>query len=302
MNLKQIHLLLTYRCDMECDHCFVWGSPFSKGAMKLKDISTILHEAKKVGTIEGISIEGGEPFLFYPILLWTAREAVKLGFKVEILSNAYWATTEEDAVEWLKPISQLENIELTLSSDFYHGDSWKTEEAKNGIKAATKLGIPVSVLAIKYPFVTEECPKEFEGAKVGLYELMCKGRAYSKMTENLNKKPWTEFDKCPYEDLANPTRVHIDYLGFMHPCQGISIGNVLQQPLSQIINTYNPSAHPVIAPLLEGGPIALAKKYNLPHKENYADACHFCYDMRLNLRNKFPNILAPEQMYGEGLG
>jgi len=47
--------------------------------------------------------------------------------------------------------------------------------------------------------------------------------------------------------------------------------------------------------------VALVEKYNLPHDEAYADACHLCYTARQMLRNKFSEILAPDQMYGEGL-
>ena len=31
MKLTGLHLLLTYQCVLECDHCFVWGSPWQKG-------------------------------------------------------------------------------------------------------------------------------------------------------------------------------------------------------------------------------------------------------------------------------
>jgi len=56
MNLKGVHLLLTYRCDAECDHCFVWGSPSAKGVMKFKDVLAILSEAKKLGTVARTSL------------------------------------------------------------------------------------------------------------------------------------------------------------------------------------------------------------------------------------------------------
>jgi hypothetical protein len=37
---------------------------------------------------------------------------------------------------------------------------------------------------------------------------------------------------------------------------------------------------------------------NLPHQAHYADACHACYSARLALREKFPEFLAPDQVYG----
>jgi hypothetical protein len=64
---------------------------------------------------------------------------------------------------------------------------------------------------------------------------------------------------------------------------------------------YNADAHPICGPLLVGGPVALVTEYALPHKEKYADACHLCYEARQMLRERFPEILKPDQMYGVGL-
>jgi hypothetical protein len=39
-------------------------------------------------------------------------------------------------------------------------------------------------------------------------------------------------------------------------------------------------------------------EYNLPHSDFYADACHLCYEARITLRERFPQVLKPDQMYG----
>ena len=299
MTLEGIHFLLTYRCDLECDHCFVWGSPKSKGVFTLNEIRNILKEARKLGTVRYVSIEGGEPFLYYPIMIKAIKEAVKLGFHVEVLSNCYWAVCPEDAVEWLMPIAEAKDCELSLSSDLHHGESWEIEEVKNAVKAANDLNIKAEILAIKYPKAKALCPSEIEGAKVGLYELMYKGRAASKLAQEADKKSWREFTECPYEDLANPERVHVDPLGYVHVCQGISIGNAWQKPFSRIIEGYNPYENPILEPLIRGGPVALVEKFGLSHNEFYADACHLCYAARCMLRKKHPDTLVPDQMYGE---
>jgi len=299
LELKGVHFLLTYRCDLECDHCFVWGSPKAKGVFTLKQTRNILTEAKKSGTVNYVSIEGGEPFLYYPIMVKTVREAVNLGFQVEILSNCYWATSPEDAVEWLHPIAEPKNVQLSLSSDLYHGESWETEQVKNAVKAAEALNIKAGVISVKHPNPEAPCPNEIEGAKVDLWDLMFRGRAFSKLTEKTNKKPWREFTKCPYEDFTKQERVHIDPFGYVHVCQGISIGNAWQNPLSKIIQEYDLSKNPILEPLVRGGPAALIEKFSLPHDEVYADACHLCYAARCMLRDKCPNILVPDQMYGE---
>jgi len=295
MNLKGMHLLLTYQCTQECDHCFVWSSPSYLQTMTLQQVLTLLQEAKKLGTVEWVAFEGGEPFLYYPILVKGIREARNLGLKVEVLSNAYWATCQEDALEWLRPIAELGVSSLGLSSDPYHGENLEAERVRNGVQVAQKLGIKVGIMA------TDKMLEKLAGLPGGVAEIMYRGRAAKKLLEGAPSKPWTELKECPHEKLASPERVHVDPLGYIHVCQGLSIGNAWKHPFSQIIKSYNANSHPIMKPLVEGGPVSLVKEFNIPHKQTYADACHLCYEARLQLRARFPDLLAPGQMYGEGL-
>ena len=84
----------------------------------------------------------------------------------------------------------------------------------------------------------------------------------------------------------------------MHICQGISIGNLLEDSLIDIMHDYDPDSHPVVGPLLAGGPVELTNRYELQHQQLYADACHLCYSSRRELRDRFPGVLTPHQMYG----
>ena len=104
MKLTGLHLLLTYSCNFECDHCFVWGSPWQSGVFTLQQIRFVLQAAQETGTVEWIYFEGGEPFLYYPILLEAVKLAGEMGFKVGIVTNAYWATSDEDALHWLSSL------------------------------------------------------------------------------------------------------------------------------------------------------------------------------------------------------
>jgi len=104
MELNGIHLLLTYQCTFECDHCFVWGSPWQTGTMTIAMIRKILSQQKKPGLWNGFFFEGGEPFLYYQVMLAGITEALNFGFKVGIVTNSYWATSEEDALLWMSPL------------------------------------------------------------------------------------------------------------------------------------------------------------------------------------------------------
>ena len=94
--LTGLHLLLTYQCNSECDHCFLYCSPRSQGTFTLNQIRTLLDEARKIDTLNSIYFEGGEAFLYYPVLLEGIRIAQEAGFDVGIVTNAYFATDDED--------------------------------------------------------------------------------------------------------------------------------------------------------------------------------------------------------------
>ncbi len=135
MNLSGVHLLLTYHCNYECDHCFVWSGPTQVGTMSLEQIREILRQSKDLGTVEWIYFEGGEPFLFYAVLCKGVEMAARLGFKVGIVSNSYWATDGKDAEEYLRPFAGVVE-DLSVSSDLYHANEKTSREAKNACTAA----------------------------------------------------------------------------------------------------------------------------------------------------------------------
>lgn len=124
----------------------------------MDQIRKVLNEATKIGTINWIYFEGGEPFLFYPIMIEGIKIARSMGFKVGVVTNAYYATSE--------------------------------------------------------------------------------------------------------------------------------------------VRSYNADSHPICGPLVRGGPALLAKEYNVEHEDKCVDACHFCYLICLALIDRFPQYLAPKQVYG----
>jgi organic radical activating enzyme len=297
MNINGLHLLLTYQCNFKCDHCFVWGSPDQYGTMTLDTIREILKQAQDTGTVEWIYFEGGEPFLYYAVLQRGVEMAAKAGFKVGIVSNAYWATDAEDALACLEPFAGKVQ-DLSISSDAYHWNNTDDRRIRVAKAAAQELGIPLDVISIAPPEATHVASSHGQIAP-GESAVVFRGRAAQRLTARADKLPWEQFTECPFEDLREPGRVHLDALGYVHICQGITLGNLLQQPLSELFDSYDPAAHPVTGPLLDGGPAELVRRYELPCQGSYCDACHLCDTARRALRARFPEVLAPDQMYGE---
>ena len=297
--LNGIHFLLTYTCNFGCDHCFLYCSPSAKGVFKLEQIKEILKDAESMKTVNSVYFEGGEPFLYYPLLKAGADAAINHGFDVGMVTNSYWATSVEDAIVWLKPLKEIGVSYLGLSDDKFHYGDREDTPPKNAHTACKAIGIDCSYFCIDEPTVQNLNSENGEkGEPIVGGNTVFKGRAVEKLTKGLPQKDWQCLKACNREELISPKRVHIDPFGHVHVCQGLVIGNVFEKPLSQIMKEYKAKAHPVVGPLVEGGPAGLAKKFNVPHQERFVDECHFCFLLRKSLQDEFPEYLAPRQVYG----
>ena len=302
--LTGIHFLLSYECNFECNHCFVFSGPSAHGTFTILQVQSALQEARKIGKVEWIYFEGGEPCLYYPLMLEGAKRARAMGFQVGVVTNAYFATTVEDACLWLGPLAEIGIGDLSISDDVYHYEEAEDNPPKRALACARQLGVPVSTLCIEEPRIEQVVEpgvdERQKGAPIVGGDVMFRGRAAEKLVEGLPCKPWRTFDECPYEDLQDPSRVHLDCFGNVHLCQGISMGNMWEMPLSQLVEEYKAEKHPICGPLVQGGPAALAEFYEVDRRAGYVDACHFCYDVRRHLLDRFPQYLAPKQVYGVG--
>ena len=138
-------------------------------------------------------------------------------------------------MEWLQPLAGSVD-DFSLSSDAYHGSDTGLNLPEIARRAAQQLGIPVDFISIDESAV--------------LY----RGRAAKLLAPRVEAKHWEQFTECPWEDLRHPGRVHVDPFGNLHVCQGISIGNILKQPLAEIMASYDEDEHSIVGPLLAGGP------------------------------------------------
>ena len=201
-----------------------------------------------------------------------------------------------DAVAWLRPFAGLLK-DLSVSYDSYHQIEQLEGYVSNARAAAAALEIPLGTITISEPADTS-ADMALGKLPDGKSAVMFRGRAAQKLVRKAVLHPWQQFDICPYENLLDPGRVHVDPFGHLHLCQGISLGNIYETPLNEICEQFDPTNHPISGPLLASGPAGLARRYAVDVDDQYADACHLCDSTRRTLRTRFPNILTPDQMYG----
>ena len=297
--LAGIHFILTYTCNLECDHCFLYCSPEAKGTFTIDQVSRILEEAKEMSTVEWIFYEGGEPLLFFPLLNESIKRANRKGFKIGVVTNAYTAVSEEDARLCLTPLIDSGLSSISISNDTFHYGENTQNPATYAEKMAKQFGIPSSQICIEPPkIMRNESIADGKGLPVVGGGAKLRGRAVDTLIHGLPVRPWKDFVECPYENLETPSRVHIDPYGNVHICQGVSIGNVWDTPLSDIILNYRSVDHPICGPLVKGGPAELAKVLGFNPMAGYVDECHLCYLVRKEYIDQFPEYLSPKQVYG----
>lgn len=295
--LTGIHILLTLKCTNECEHCFLHCGPRLEASFTIEQLCALMTQIKDLGTVTVVYFEGGEPFLFYPLLLEGLRMAHAAGFDSGIVTNAYWATSVEDALHWLRPIRDLDIVDLSISDDEFHRFDKNDRRAEFARQAAQQLGIPTGIICIEPPCVSTKAEGR-RGKPVVGGGVLFKGRAAEKLTAGLPVRPCEEFTTCPHEDLLSPERVHVDAYGNVHLCQGLSMGNIWETPLRDLVRGYDAQRHPIAEPLLRGGPARLATEHGLAMNDGYVDECHLCYTARKLLLPRLPQYLAPKEAYG----
>jgi hypothetical protein len=292
--LSSLHLLLTYRCLYECEHCFLYCGPEAKGTFSRAHLEEIVDQGVAAG-ISSVYFEGGEPFLYYPLLLEGLKLARARGLDAGIVTNGYWATSKEDAEMWLRPIADIGVHDLSVSNDTFHASDPDTSPAKVAIEAARALGLPVGAICIDPPRPTPTPERAADGAVIG-GDVLLKGRAADALAAGLPRRDVETFAECPHEELVRPERVHVDPWGNVFVCQGISIGNAWETPLVDIL-ARPAEDHPVVGPLARGGPAELVRAHGLGIARA-ADHCEACFGARRQLLDRYPEHLRPRQVYG----
>lgn len=296
--LKNIHILLTYTCPLQCDHCFIFASPRASGKLTPAQVTHLLEQTSTIKTIEWVYFEGGEPFLVYPLLLSSVNRAKRLGFKVGVISNGYFGRSEEAAMRYLKPLVALGLDRFYISNDRFHYKNIENSPAGKVIKASIKLGLPITRIRIGEPQSSEQDPiLNNDLFHDETRPLMMVGRAAEKIQFNPPKDDWQSFIFCPFKDLEDPESIYIDPFGNAQFCQGITLGNVWSSPLHDLMDQLDIASHPIYGLIRQDGPKGLAEEYNIAPLAEYQDACHLCYSARRQLVNRFPEYLSPPQVY-----
>ena len=132
--------MLTYKCTIACQHCIVEAGPKRRKEMALKEALDWIRQVSVYRNkyILSLGLTGGEPFYDLDRLDIISKYARQLGLFVTTVTNAFWASTRERALEVLQRMQGIQLI--SLSTDVHHLKMIPLENIKNAAWAARQTG------------------------------------------------------------------------------------------------------------------------------------------------------------------
>ncbi len=300
--LSTISLMLTYKCTIACPHCIVGAGPNRKEEMSLRHALDWIDEAAsyRKGMIKGIALTGGEPFYNISNLVEISSHAKQSGFVVSVVTNAFWAVTEEQAIETLQRVPALQMI--SISTDIYHQQFITLENIRNAVQAARQLGRHYNIAICtdsdedeRYKAILDTLKTFIEPEKIRIAITFPAGRAQKHQhTFNHQTSPEPTVSAC---SMTSAPVVFPD--GKVMACIGplltlpescpMCLGNLQKQTLAEILDQAE--LNPVLHIIRVWGPhklVSLLREYEhgdlLPKEYICNSHCDICYKLLSNDR------------------
>jgi len=304
MPLDRLELLVTRRCTSRCQHCCFDVRPDGPD-MAADEAVRWIAEAAATGLLGSVLLFGGEPMLNPDAVLAGIKTATQLGVpRVDVITNAFWAATEEAARAWVERLHGVGLHRVAISVDAFHAEFTPVERVHCAGEAARAAGMHVTWnVAMLNPdepvhsddVRTQEIVRSLRDIsdEVHVNGVLAAGRALESFPDQYPRRPGIPSGPCPGpsygSDLAAPTVFTVDPVGDVSICWGLTIGNAQRRSLTEVIAQYEPTRDSVTATLLSEGPaglLSLPAAAGFHPRESYANVCDLCRDIVPHLREQ----------------
>jgi len=315
---KSAGILLTYRCNAACAHCYENSGPRKRAVMPVEHLRELLREFKKLGfTGRDLHFAGGEPFFDYKHLIACFEVAKEAGMlplgKLE--TNGFWCKSDALARERMTEIKAFGIGTLLVSCDPFHQEFVPIETVKRAERIGNEVfgeGVvrigprdffenPIDMMNL-----TEEDKNDVFRSAVDARPMRMIGRAATSLSHLVERHPKEKFANAQCgRKLLWKQSIHIDPHGNVFPsvCAGIAIGNTMKTPLSKIYEDFEIRDHPMVEMLVDRGPLPLMEEAIragfVEDKVGYSSKCNLCYESRTFFwhAGMHRDEVAPEEVY-----
>ncbi len=300
--LRNIGLLMTYRCQIACSHCIIEAGPHRKEEILLADASDWIKQVAEYrgGHIRFLSLTGGEPFYNIKNLKEISALGDSCGLIISAVTNAFWASTPQKANKVLKGLSAIKL--LAISTDVHHQESVPIEWVKNAVLSAEESNIPCNVCLC----TENENDKDYIRILKSLEGIIEKDNIKTVITfpvgRYLQKKKISKYrtsKEPPISACSSSSSPVIFPDGRVTACVGpiiditsshpLILGNLRKNTLQEILDKAE--LNPILHAIRIWGPkmlISIIQKAGLGHylPEHYIkdSICNACYNLMSNTK------------------
>ena len=142
MSLRSLYLLPTNYCPLNCTHCAIQDKTNPRCDLDIDVAEQLIHDAAKQQFNISVISGGGEPMTVDKTILCRILQASsRENLLPKMTTNAYWATSFEEACRRLQPLVEngLKHIVISVSES--HQECIKHSNILNAVKAANFLNM-----------------------------------------------------------------------------------------------------------------------------------------------------------------
>lgn len=304
--LSSLVLSVTYRCPVKCKYCGVNAGPHRKERLSLPVIKRLIEEVRSIGLTSLVVFTGGEPLLLGEDLYEAVDFATSKGLATRIVTNAYWATSYDRALEVLTRLQEAGLSEINYSCDDFHQEFIPLDRVKWANEAAAAIGMPalLAVKGLKNSLIDIPYLERFFGVKLAPFH---KGRDNPRnnvASYGVTVPVGWECDSITDDELLYSDnedswkgacasaleRIVITPSGELAICCGIGsddfpesrIGNIHDESLWTLLTRANEDL--IVNWLALEGPYGIMKHIqaadpSIRFRDRYVNNCHLCHDI-----------------------
>ncbi|MGE5342946.1 MAG: radical SAM protein [Candidatus Omnitrophota bacterium] len=293
-NFSLSTFIITYKCPISCPMCFFAGGPDREETMDRDIALSVLEESKALG-IPAIGIAGGEPFLRFELMSTLIENARNLPIII-VVTNAFWATSYDEAINKLKILQEKGLKRLQVSLDDQHQKHIPIERVANAVKAALDLGYEdVKILGssignsetFKYQLFELE---HFLGTPVDRTDILDRTRVSHQYFQDDHQRRFSLYEMENADALGLPIKKPGDCLSEMmldvnhdvYPCCNNFVGRIGNASNTSFISIMKKLGNNKYFRMIkEEGPLAFARYLDRTEGTRYAEGrygnwCELC--------------------------
>lgn len=143
MNYKNLAIMITNRCDINCGMCC--EGQVNNSDMTEVDMLNFLMTLNEEPSIENIAITGGEPFLKLGLMEEIIKISKKNNKNTSVITNANWCVSFDKTYEVLSKLKSLGLGSIGISYDEFHQKYVDAEKIRNILKTCELLKLRTNI-------------------------------------------------------------------------------------------------------------------------------------------------------------